>query len=190
MAGLVVETEVNKLNGDRVYGCAIPEYSIEGKGTSDFMEAVAMGALFQSFAVEANASAVAALVKVRQTKVMEIGDALASLSEAVASMSSGSDTGRKSKVDSWKLPEANRIFRKYGIEEMNLDADGQVKYEDAYPKQTDVQLVLDRENNDLRQNMNSLQNMVAKRDNAFAVASKVVDKVVSTAKDTIHAIGA
>lgn len=189
MAGLVVETDVNRVNGDRVYGCAIPEYSVEGVGKVDFMEAMALGALTQSFAVEKTATAVSAVVKKRQHKVTEIGEALASLAEAVASMPSGSDTGKKSKIEDWKLPEANRILKKYGIKEMPLDENGQITYEDAYPKQTDVQLALDTENNDLQQNLNTLQSMVTKRDNAFAVASKVVAKVVSTAKDTILAIG-
>lgn len=189
MAGLVIETEVNKVNGDRVYGCPIREYSIEGKGKADFMEAVAVGALLQSFAVEETTSAIASVVKLRQRKAKEIGDALASVAEAVASMPTDADPAKKSKIESWRLPAANAIFKKYGIKEMTLDDGGQITYEEAYPKQNDVQLALDTENNNLQQNMNSLQNMISKRDNAFAVASKVVKKVVSTSKDTIHAIG-
>lgn len=189
MAELVVETETNKSSGERVYGCVIPEYTLAGGVKVDFMEAIAFGALEQSFAVERATKAVAAVVEARQRKASEIADAVASVTEAVASMPPGNDTKKLSSIPEWKLPEANRIFAKYGIPTMELETNGQVRYEVAYPKQTDVQLVLDTENNDLQQNMNTLQNLVSKRDNAFLVASKVVAKVVATAKDTIRAIG-
>lgn len=189
---LAIETNVNAASGDRVYGCPIQTYTVDGATGCGIVEAVAFGALHQSTAIEAITAAIGQVVKLRQKKATEVGDALATLAEAIASTDKDDpDPRRLSKIDIADLEKANEIFRKYGIKELELDEDTkQVSYAAAYYKQTDVQLALDTENNDLQQNMNNLQNMVAKRDNAFIVASKVVDKINSTAKDAIRAVGA
>ena len=191
MADISVITNVDRDSSARTYGIPMRDYTVDGATGCGFIDAIAFGALRQSYAIEALSAAVADVVKLRQRKASEIGDALATVSEAVASMPSDDmDTDKESKIDTWRLRAANEIFKRYGIEEMELAKSGQVTYGIAYQKQTDVQLALDKENNDLQQNMNSLKNLVTKRDNAFTVASKVVAKAASTASETIRGIGA
>lgn len=186
---LAVETDVGAA---RVYGCSIPTYTVDGAKGCGLVEAVSFGALRQSLAIETLTTAVGQVVKLRQQKATEIGEAVATVTEAIGSMDpKDQDPDKQSAIDPHRLTRANEIFKKYGIPEMNLDEEsGQVTYDTAYRKQNDVQLALDTENNDLQQNLNNLSNLVAKRDNAFIVASKVVDKINMTAKDAIRAVGA
>lgn len=191
MADISVITNVDRNSPVRTYGIPMRDYTVDGAEHCGFIEAIAFGALRQSYAIEALSTAVSRVVKLRQKKASEIGDALATVSEAVTSMPmDDQDVDKESNIDVSKLKAANEIFKRYGIGEMELAESGQVTYGTASYKQTDVQLALDRENNDLQQNMNSLQNLVTKRDNAFQVASKVVAKATATASDTIRAIGA
>lgn len=191
MAGLVIETNIDA-RAPRVYGCPIATYTVDGAQGCGISEAVAFGALRQSVAFEELTTAVGRVVKLRQQKATEIGDAVATVAEAIGSMDQASSSPSKlSNVAAEKLNKANATFKKYGIAEMALDeSTKQVTYGEAYRKQTDVQLALDTENNDLQQNLNSLMSLISKRDNAFSVASKIVDKVNRAAKDTIRAVGA
>lgn len=190
MAELSIITNVNGLKDEKVYGVDIKTYTVNGDKGMGFLEAAAFAALRQSHTIEAASQAVAAVVKLRQQKATELGDALAAISEAIASMDpEDSDTEKESNVDVDMLKAANATLKKYGIAEMELKGNGQVTYSEAFYKQNDVQLILDNVNNDLQQNMASLQGYVNKRDNSFIIANKIVAKVNTTSLDTIHAMG-
>ena len=62
-------------------------------------------------------------------------------------------------------------------------------YKVAYYKQSDLQMVLDNEANDLQQNLIQIQSLVNKRDNSFSVANKVISKENRTASTTIQSMG-
>ena len=191
MSSLIIETSVDPVAGPKVYGCPIKSYAVDGATDCGLTEAIAFGALRQSSAIEELTVAVSKIVRLRQQKTREIGDCVATVAEAIGSMDQKETNpdARFSTIDAAKLKRANEILRKYGVHEMELNENGQVCYSVAYKQQTDVQLVLDTENNDLQQNMNNLKNLMTKRDNAYAVASKVVDKINSTARDAIRAVG-
>lgn len=189
MSDLAIETVVSRLTDERVYGVPIKSYTVNGLTEQAFADAVAFASLRQSYAVETVASALQAVVKQREGRVSALSEALATLAEAIASMDpKSSDTDKKSAIPAAKLTRANELFRQYGIAELPL-SNGQVTYGDAYYKQNDVQLALDNEQNELQQNMTSLQSLVTKRDKAFQVASRVVAKVNSTLSSTIQAMG-
>lgn len=190
MSELPIVGHVNDLKDEKVYGVDIKTYEVNGVEGLGFLEAAAFASLRQSHTLEAATRAVSEVVKLRQKKATDLGEALAIIAEAVASMNpEENDPEKESSIDTNKLKEANAILKRYGIAEMSLKSSGQVSYDQAYYKQNDVQLVLDNVNNDLQQNMASLQGYVSKRDNAFIIANKIVAKVNVTAIDTIHAFG-
>ena len=171
------------------YGLPAVEYTVNGADHCGLAEAVAFGSLSNSHAIEAVTVAVSEVVKARQRKCSDIGDALATVGEALASIETTSDVDAESGIETEKLKKAKELLGKYGID-LPMTDKGQITYQTAYRKQNEVQLALDRENNDLQQNMITLQGLVNKRDNAFNVSSKVVQKVNKTALGTIRSIGA
>lgn len=187
MADLAVETV--SYPEACAYGLPNVDYTVDGTAGCGFADAVAFGSLRQSYSVEAAALAVSEVIKVRQRKCSEIGDALATLGEAMASIEDTSDPDSESKISIDKLAQAKTLLDKYGID-LPLTEKGQISYATGYRKQNEVQLALDRENNDLQQNMTTLQGLVNKRDNVFNTSSKVVKKVNKTMISTIRAIGA
>lgn len=187
MSGLAVET--TRYPESCAYGLPNVDYTVDGAAGCGFAEAVAFGSLRQSYSVEAAAQAVSEVIKARQRKCSDIGDALATVGEAMASIEDTSDTDAESKISVTKLAQARTLLAKYGID-LPLTEKGQVTYATGYRKQNEVQMALDRETNDLQQNMTTLQGLVNKRDNVFNVSSKVVKKVNKTMIGTIRAIGA
>ena len=55
--------------------------------------------------------------------------------------------------------------------------------------QNAVQYAIDREDNDLKQDMVSLNSYISKRDNSFSTASKLVKKALDASASTIGNIG-
>lgn len=188
MADLPIKPLVNPLKDERVYGVQIKDYVIGGT-KSDFSQAIALASLQQSEAIESLLPALNKTVDVRQVKVNDLGEALATLTEALASMDQKEQSpSKKSKIETKKIENMNAILVKYGLAKVETD-DGQIKYSDACRSQNDVQKALDQESNDLQQNMTLLQSLVQKRDNSFEVAHKVLSKSNRTASDTITSIG-
>ena len=56
--------------------------------------------------------------------------------------------------------------------------------------QTNVQYAIEREDNDIQQDIVTLQSFISKRDNAYSNASKVIRKANQAADSTINNIGA
>lgn len=190
MAGLAIETTVSPYGDENVYGIPIKRYDVDGVPGLGLLEAVSFAVLRQSHAIEAVTSAMTEMVKLHQQKVEDLGEVMATLSEALASMDpEDSDVEKRSAVSAAKIARANELLAKYGIEKMSVDGDGQVTFESTYYKQTDIQLALDTANNDLQQVMAGLQGLVNKRDNAFVAANKVVAKLNSTSLAAIRAFG-
>lgn len=191
MSSLAIQTDIDTVSGKTVYGLKMKSYTIDGTGGYGILEAAAFAALRQSHTIEAATNSIAAVVKLRQKKATDLGEALAIIAEAVASMDPKEQDpeDKVSCIGRDKIAKANAILVEYGIEAMPTNGDGEVNYSTANYKQTDVQLFLDNENNDLQQDMVSLQGLVNKRDNAFGVANKIVAKINSTYMDTINAYG-
>lgn len=177
--------------GAAVYGTQLRDYAIDGEMGKTFSEVLAFASLRQSHSIEMAAVAISSVVRERQKKVNDLAEVLAVVSSAIPSMPTEGASGKRwSKINSADIANANALLAKYGIAKMATNGDGQINYETAYRTQNDIQLKLDSENNDLQQNMTSLQSLVSKRDNAFSVANKVIQKCNATARETINAFGA
>lgn len=177
--------------GAAVYGTQLRDYSIDGEMGKTFSEVIAFASLRQSHSIEMATVAMGSVVRARQQKVNDIAEVLAVLSSAIPSMpTSGKTDDRWSSINKEDIANANALLEKYGRAKLATNGDGQINYTTAYKAQNDIQLLLDNENNDLQQNMTSLQSLVSKRDNAFSVANKVIQKCNATARATINAFGA
>ena len=163
---------------------------MDGEPGLGLLEAVAFSVLRQSHAIEAVTGSMTEMVKLYQEKVSDLGEALATLSEALASMDpEDGDVTRRSSIGTSKISHMNELLAKYRIDKIAVADGGQVTFENAYYKQTDLQLALDTANNDLQQAMAGLQGLINKRDNAFVAANKVVAKINSTSLTAIRAFG-
>ena len=182
MANLVTE---NAIPGLTVYGVQQMQYTVDGLSGQDFAAALTIAAFRQSTAIENSASSYGAVVRQRQKKVDELGEVLACLARANAKFDSSPKTGDKVTVDnaSW----VKDICDTY---EVDISWDGnKITYGNMQKATTNVQYAIDREDNDLEQDMVTMQSYISKRDNAFSNASKVVKKTLNAGSTTIGNMG-
>ncbi len=185
----------NEIRGDAVYGVKQYDYTVGGDPGRDYAAALAAASLKESVAIEDSAAAYAVVVRQRERKISDLGDVLAAIARAIATMDPKSqDTGKRSEW-STLLYDAHGTCSRYGIS-LPLVAvryengrwEAQVTYRDATKSQNDIQYALDTEDNNLQQDMVSLQSLITKRDNAFSAASKIVQKATGTASGIIRNI--
>lgn len=193
MANLV---EANDIVGLKVYGQQQVDYTVEGTAGCDFGYAVARAALLRSVATESALSALSGVVRLREKKVSDLGEALSYISAAVASFKGGDHGDEPSKtVTTEGLCTAATILDKYGIrtKDDNLGlttsgSKGTISNGDSQKLQTNVQYEMDKEDNYLQQDMVTLQSYFSKRDQALSMAASLVKKVNNTMTTGIQAI--
>lgn len=185
---LIIPTEIA---GGAVYGVAQYEYTVEGASGKDYSAALAAASLKESVAIEDAAAAYSVVVRQRERKVTDLGTVLASIAKAIATMDPKSqDTGKKSEL-SEDLADAHELAGKYGLAfdwAEYKDGKMSITYRSATKAQNDIQYAMDTEDNNLKQDMVSLQSFISKRDNAFSAASKIVRKSDGTAGGIIRNI--
>jgi len=185
MANLIV---ADKINGCSVYGVQQVQYTVDGVPGKDFAAALTAAAFRQATAIEDAVSSYAAVLQRRQQKLDELGEALAVLARAIASLPTTDQNGNdKSDTDS-ALTAMSETVARYGIT-MTVTGDSRITRENAMTAQNDIKYALDIEDNDLQQDTVSLQSMFSKRDNAFSTASKIVKKALNASGATIGNIG-
>ena len=181
MANLVTENAIPVL---AVYGVQQMQYTVDGLAGQDFAAALTIASFRQSTAIENASASYATVVRQRQKKVDDLGDALAVLAKALASMTTDDqDPDDKSDADSALTAAANTVAG-YGITSMKVSGN-KIKRGDAMKAQNDIQYALDVEDNQLQQDTVSLQSLLTKRDNAFSNASKIVKKALNASGSTI-----
>ena len=181
--------ETNAISGFKVYGQQMVEYTVDGASGKDYAIAIAVAAFAESTAIENEASAYAEVLRARQRKLSELGDALATITKALTTMKLKDQTSNdKSDADN-NLITAKEILNRYGITSLTLVDTNKVTRGSAETAQADVEYAMDLEDNDMQQDMVTLQGLVSKRDNSFSTASKVIKKVDSTATSIIRSIG-
>ena len=193
MANLV---EANNIAGLVVYGQQQVDYTVEGTAGCDFGYAVARAALLRSVATESALSALSGVVRQREKKVSDLGEALSYVNAAVASFKGGSHGDEPSKtVTTEGLYTAATILDKYGIrtssDNLGLTTSGNkgtISNGDSQKLQTNVQYEMDKEDNYLQQDMVTLQSYFSKRDQALSMAASLVKKVNNTMTTGIQAI--
>ena len=110
---------------------------------------------------------------------------LALLARANAQFDSKAESTDKITVD-----RANWIKSICSYYEIELKWDGnQMTYGDMQKAQTEIEYQMDKEDNNLEQDMVSLQSYISKRDNAYTNAAKVVKKTLAAGASTIANIG-
>ena len=193
MANLIVANDITNVS---VYGVAQMSYTVDGSEGQDYAAALTAAAFRESTAIEKAASSYMAVVRQRQKKVSELGDVLATLATAMASLKTGNDVSPSDHSStSWQmdvaLASARTICNNYGLS-LNVQTktvDGVSRHYmtrgDLMRAQDDIQYALDVEDNNLQQDMVSLQGYVSKRDSAYSTATKIVSKSLNAADAAI-----
>ena len=176
--------ETNVIPGVSVYGVPQASYTVDGVAGKDYSAALAKAAFKQSTAIEAAASASSAVVKARARKVEELGQVMAELSKAYAKLRvKNAEPGDSATVDNGAW--VNGTALKYGITLVFKENTADMTRANLMKGQNEIQYAMDVENNNLQQDMVSLQGLISKRDNAFSTASRIVRKADDAASSTI-----
>lgn len=176
------------ITGGSVYGVAQVEYTIAGESGKNFIDAVTLAAFMQSTAIEESTSAYAKVVTARQNKIDELSEALAYIAKANGSLDS---KGGKS-TDTVAVDNAafvKRIAAKYEVSLTWKDGGNKMTRGNIQKALTNFQYAIDREDNDIQQDIVTLQSYITKRDNAYSNASKLVKKANHAASSTIKNFG-
>ncbi len=180
-----------EISGASVYGIPQMSYTVDGQGGKDYVAAVAAATLTQANAFEAECSALAAMVRVRMKKLDDLGKAMATLSMVLASFKKDNPQSNDT-VQSGMLPEMQRLMEAYGLNvTLGKDNDGKdvIRRDNANYAQNDLRYAMDREDNDLQQDMVTIQSMFTKRDNAFSTAARLVGKINNAAQSILGNFG-
>ncbi len=195
MANLIV---ANEIPGASVYGVAQMSYTVNGESGQDYAAALTAAAFRESTAIEVAASSFMSVVRQRQTKVTKLGDVLSTIATAMASLKT-KDIGKNDpSATSWQMDvafaRAKTICDDYGLK-LNVrekEVDDVLRYymtrEDLMTSQNEIQYALDVEDNNLQQDMVSLQGLVSKRDSAFSTAARIVSKSLNAGAAAIDNI--
>ena len=188
--------QANNIAGLKVYGQQQVDYTVNGEAGCDFGAAVARASMQRAVSVESATSALANVVRARERKLTEIGEALAYVAAAAANFTSKSKTDDS--TSSPGLATAKDILDRYGIDTSNIvvvdlstlgaGRIGAIQNQYVGKLQTDTQYALDKEDNYLQQDMVSLQSYFSKRDQALSMAASLVKKVNNTMSSGIRAI--
>ena len=188
--------QANNITGLKVYGQQQVDYTVNGEAGCDFGAAVARASMQRAVSVESATSALADVVRARERKLTEIGEALAYVAAAAANFTSKSKTDDS--TSSPGLATAKDILDRYGIDTSNIvvvdlstlgaGRIGAIQNQYVGKLQTNVQYELDKEDNYLQQDMVSLQSYFSKRDQALSMAASLVKKVNNTMSSGIRAI--
>ena len=188
--------QMNEVAGNSIYGVKQYDFTVEGVSGQDLAAALTAATYKEATAIEAAAQAYAAVVRQRQTKVDDLGQCLAYLVKAIATMDPKSNETSKTSDTMIEVYNAQQLAQKYGLTtHYNF-----VKWEGGYgyayitfanaqKARSEIQYAMDRESNDLQQDMVALQSLMTKRDNQFSSAAKIVGKTNNAAKSTIQNIG-
>lgn len=183
MSDLIVP---EKIPGFAVYGVQQMQYTVAGEAKQDYISAVTCAAFREAVSIETACSGYSEVVKARQQKVDDLGEVLAYLAKANAQLPTDPKTTDKVNIDhsAW----IKSVCSNYGIS-LNWSDGSKMTYGNLQKAQTDVQYQMEREDNNLQQDMVTLQSYVSKRDNAYSTASKVVKKTLGAGASTIVNIG-
>ena len=193
MANLIDTVEIA---GAAVYGVRQVSYTVEGVVGKDYGAALTAAAFKESTAIEDTMNSYAAVVRPRMRKLEDLGTVMAGLNAGMATLKT-KDTESSDKTDKMAvLAEAHSLAAKYGITVTCVAyeySDGvykaQMRRDDLYRAQNQVQYEMDKEDNDLKQDMVALNSLMSKRDNAFSAAARLIKKANDAASSTIGNIG-
>jgi len=184
--------EARVIAGADVYGVPQNEYVVDGKAGHDYTDALTAAAFRQSAAVEADLTAMGAVVRARQTKLDELNQALSTIVYAIGTMRASTDgdsSDLSDKIDA--LIDAQVVAGRYDVPAIPLagDSGNQIRRGDAQKASANLQHAMDLEGNALQQDNVSLQNLISKRDSTYQTAMSVVKKSLNVGKTLVKALG-
>ena len=183
MSALIV---TEPLADNAVYGVRQVQYTVNGHSGKDFADAVAIAAFKQAVAIETETSSYTRVVRARQKKIDDLGEALANIARAM-----GEVHKKTTSSDKFTIPNAGTvktIASRYGVDLTWTDGN-KMTLGNLQKAQTNVQYAIDREDNDIQQDIVTLQSYISKRDNAYSNAAKIIKKTNQAATSTIGNIG-
>ncbi len=179
--------ETNVIPGASVYGVPQVSYTVAGDPDKDYSAALTVAAFKQATSIEASSSSYSAIVKARARKIEELGQVLAYLAEAFANLKVKDATpGDTASVNNGAW--VNGTALKYGITLVFMPYTAIMTRENIMKGQNEVQYAIDKEDNNLQQDMVALQGLLSKRDSAFSTASRIVQKADNAASSVIQNI--
>ena len=185
MSNIITASEIT---GGGVYGVAQVEYTVDGQDGKNFIDALTLAAFKQAAAIEGATSAYSKVVTARQKKIDELSEALSYVAKANGSLDAkGGKSTDKVTVDN--AGYVKQIAAKYEVS-LSWESDNKMTRGNIQKAHTDFQYAIDREDNDIQQDIVTLQSYITKRDNAYSNASKLVKKANHAATATIKNIGA
>ncbi|MBQ7176845.1 MAG: hypothetical protein IJS08_05450 [Victivallales bacterium] len=194
--------ETTPIDGLKVYGQQMVDYTVQGEAHKAYDLAMARAAFAQTTAIELETEAYGEVLKMRQKKLEELGDCVAQLSRIITAM----DADESDDIWPEDAPQCDLSLRslrdtlaKYGVT-LNITDElvemvtlhiqlCYVEYGDAETAKANAEYAMDNEDNDLQQDMVTLQGLISKRDEAFNNASKIMKKYNNTARSIINMIG-
>ena len=189
MADLI---EPNRIPGAAVYGVEQYSYTVDGVSGKDYAAALSVASFKEAVSIEKALGAYSEVVRQRMRKLEDLGAAMAGLNYAYSTLKvKDMESGDKTDYSS-QLYNAYVLAGKYGI---SIGWTGysndtmQSTRKQILNAQNAVQYAIDREDNDLKQDMVSLNSYISKRDNSFSTASKLVKKALDASASTIGSIG-
>ena len=196
--------------GVSVYGVKQMEYTLDGDTGRklDFGAVVSDAAIKQAVTTETNAQVVASAVKMRSRKIEDLGKILSLVSEALAKFSTKNpESSDKIPVsindkDGKNLEKLKADVKRYGVDLGTGFGEKDVKdgchtktVEDrsvitlrrdvAMRAQSNVQQMIDKEDNDLQQDKVTLQGFITKTDKSFSMAGDLVNKLTQSSGKVI-----
>lgn len=174
-----------KIPGLSVYGVEQFSYTVEGSAGMDYAAALSAASFKEAVAVEQALSAYNVVVRQRMRKLEDLGEVLATLNKAYATMRvKDQESGDKSSADD-DLITAKNTAAKYGVS-ISLTDGNKITRRNVMNAQNSVQYAIDREDNELKQDMVSLNSYISKRDNSYSTASKLMKKYTNSSDSTIR----
>jgi len=188
-----------------IYGQVQYSYKVDGVSGRTLSDACVTCAALRAASVDQEVSAVSAVTKRRADVLEKIGNALAAIAAAVASLAGSEDldetvsgtarTNLKNQLGTINtyVPTWEQDGNTYPtISDTNSNAlsnwqASNVTSDKGQKLQSVVQLFADTEDNALQRTSSTLQSFMSKRDSAYSLIGKIQRKLDGTAKQTIQA---
>ena len=193
--------ETNAIEGFSIYGVQMVDYTSDGVSGRDFATAAALAAFAMSNAIETEASAYANVLRAREQKLKDLSDAIAIIASVIAKMDPDSPESDDT-VEDERLVTAQRLMERYGLSlnvqfheatyflGIQITSDYHyIRRDDAENGRANAEYAADVEDNDLQQDMITMQGLISKRDNSFSTAAKILRKVADTGNSIIRSVG-
>ena len=190
MADLI---EPTRISGAAVYGVEQYAYTVDGISGKDYAAALSAASFKEAVAIEKALGAYSEVVRQRMRKLDDLGGVMATLNAAYATLKTKDMESDDTTTNMPELRTARDTAALYDVTinmtELNIfTTTTTICYmtrRQVMNAQNAVQYAIDREDNDLKQDMVSLNSYISKRDNSFSTASKLVKKALGASASTI-----